>query len=38
MVAPDICMHTFDRVWTDEEFYQAPAWPLLALFIFLLLN
>ena len=38
MVAPDICMHTFDRVWTEEEFYEAPAWPLLALFILLLFN
>ena len=38
MVAPDICMHTYDKVWTDGEFYEAPAWPLFALFVFLLLN
>ena len=38
MIAPDIAMHTYDRVWTDAEFYKAPGWPLLALFFFLLLN
>ena len=38
MIAPDIAMHTYDRVWTDAEFYEAPGWPLLALFFFLLLN
>ena len=38
MIAPDICQHTYDKVWTDGEFYEAPAWPLFALFVFLLLN
>ena len=38
MSDPDIVHHTFDRVWTDAEYYVAPAWPLLALFVLLLIN
>ena len=36
MSSPDTRHHTIDRVWTDAEFYWAPAWPMLAVFTFFL--
>jgi len=38
MSDPDVTQHTFDRVWTAAEYYEAPAWPLLALFVLLFTN
>ena len=38
MSDPDIHHHTYDRVWTEGEFYDSPVWPMLLIFFFLLLN
>lgn len=38
MIAPEVTQHTYDRVWTEGEYGEAPAWPLLALFLILLFN
>jgi len=37
MISPDEVHHTIDRVITGDGM-EAPAWPLLALFVLLLLN
>ena len=38
MISPETTHHTWDRIWTEADFKDAPAWPLLLLFLLLLFN
>lgn len=38
MIAPDVTGHTYGTLWSEGDCLKAPAWPLFALFVLLLIN